>query len=217
MHDDDIDYDTILSEYREDPFGYVDIHTRQTGQIYFNVKIDDKVEGVSGKWRHIKGTKLFGITRERNNKPVFSPSKGVISFIRDDLDGQFVEAGERIMTIRYPLKKREIIDQILRKVLSPFEAPERAKYFFSLDIQSRIEKFGQRSVSIKPGDELLTMSLMKRDTPVYYKGEPGIIHSVYFKPGMTVDQGESLVGICPPEKLPLIETIITRVKAEWTV
>lgn len=216
MYDNDIDYDSILSQYREDPFGYVDIHTRQTGQIHFHVNIDDEVEGLTGKWRHIKGTKLFEINRERNNKPVFSPSKGVISFIRDDLDGQFVEAGERIITIRYPLKKREIIDQILRKVLSPFEAPERAKYFFSLDIQSRIEKFGQRSVSINSGDEVLTMSLMKRDTPVYYKGEPGIIHSVYFKPGMSVDQGEPLLGICPPETLPLIETIITRVKAEWT-
>ena len=60
------------------------------------------------------------------------------------------------------------------------------------------------------------MSLMKRDTPVYYTGEPGIIHSVYFKPGMSVDQGEPLLGVCPPDKLPLIETIITRVKAEWT-
>ncbi|MBC8318750.1 MAG: hypothetical protein H8E41_12665 [Desulfobulbaceae bacterium] len=217
MHDNDIDYDTILSQYREDPFGYVDIHTRQTGQIHFHVNLEDDVEGITGQWHHIKGTKLFEINRERNNKPVFSPSKGVISFIRDDLDGQFVEAGERIITIRYPLKKREIIDQILRNVLTPFVAPERAKYFFSLEIQSRIDKFGQRSVSVKSGDEVLTMSLMKRDTPVYYKGEPGIIHSVYFKPGVSVDQGEPLLGICPPEKLPLIETIITRVKAEWTV
>ncbi len=97
----------------------------------------------------------------------------------------------------------------------PFNAPERAKYFFSLDIQSKIEKFGQRSVSIKPGDEILTMSLMKRDTPVYYEGEPGIIHSLYFQPGVSVEHGETLIGICPEAKLPLIEKIITRVKAEW--
>lgn len=216
MEESTINYEEILRQYKEDPYGYVDIHTQQTGQIHFNVGINDEVEGLTGQWRHIKGTKLFEITRERNNKPVSSPSKGVISFIRDDLDGQFVEAGERIITIRYPLKKREIIEQILRKVLLPFKAPERAKYFFSLDVQSRIEKFGQRSVSICTGDEILTMSLMKRDTPIYYKGEPGIIHSVYFKPGMSVEQGEPLIGICPPEKLPLIESIITRVKAEWT-
>jgi len=216
MEESTIDYEDILSQYKEDPYGYVDIYTQQTGQIHFSVGIDDEVEGLTGEWRHIKGTKLFEMVRERNNKPVFSPSKGVTSFIRDDLDGQFVESGERIITIRYPLKKREIIERILRKVLVPFKAPERAKYFFSLDIQSRIEKFGQRSVSISTGDEILTMSLMKRDTTIYYKGEPGIIHSVYFKPGMSVEQGEPLIGICPPEKLPLIESIITRVKAEWT-
>lgn len=215
MHEDEIDYDKVLGAYREDPYGYVDICTSHTGQIRFNVKLDEQVKGISGKWRHVLGTNLCVLTRERNKKPVFSSTKGVISFIRDDLEGQFVEAGEKIITIKHPLKKREIIEQILRKVLLPFPAPERAKYFFSLDIQSRIEKFGQRSVSIEPGEEIFTMSLMKRDTPVYYQGDPGIIHSVYFQPGVSVDLGDSLIGICPPEKLPLIEKIINRVKAEW--
>ncbi|MCB2182194.1 MAG: hypothetical protein KQH63_09230 [Desulfobulbaceae bacterium] len=215
MHTEEIDYDQVLGDYRKDPYGYVDICTPHTGQIRFNVRLDDKVEGITGKWRHIPGTKLSVLTREGNAKPVFATSRGVISYIRDDLEGQFVEAGEKILTIKHPLKKREIIEQILRKVLLPFPAPERAKYFFSMEIQSRIEKFGQRSISIKPGDELFTMSLMKRDTPVYYQGDPGIIHSVYFQPGVSVDQGEPLVGICPPDKAPLIEKIITRVKAEW--
>ncbi len=215
MYTDEIDYDKVLGKYKEDPFGYVDICTSHTGKIRFNVKLGDQVEGISGKWRHVPGTKLCVLTRERNNKPVHSTASGVISFIRDDLEGQFVEAAEKIFTIKYPLKKREIIEQILRKVLLPFPAPERAKYFFSLDIQSRIEKFGQRSVSIRPGDELFTMSLMKRDTPVYYQGDPGIIHSIYFQNGISVDQGDGLIGICPPDKLPLIEKIINRVKAEW--
>ena len=161
------------------------------------------------------GTLLYVLTRERNPKPIHSSTNGVISFIRDDLDGRFVEAGEKILTIKHPLKKREIIETILRKVLFPFRAPERAKYFFSLDIQSRIEKSGIRSVSINPGDEIFTMSLMKRDIPVCYSGEPGIIHSVYFQPGVTVDQDEPLIGICSQEKLPLIKKIINRVKAEW--
>ncbi|MEW6289660.1 MAG: hypothetical protein AB1545_07370 [Thermodesulfobacteriota bacterium] len=215
MHDNDIDYERILRSYRSDPYGYVDIFTSHTGQIRLHVRLDDKVEGTTGKWHHIPGTQLFTLRRERNNKPIYSTSNGVVSFIRDDLEGRFVEAGEKIITIKHPLKKREIIEQILRQVLLPFQAPERAKYFFSMDIQSRIEKFGQRSVSIKPGDELFTMSLMKRDTPVYYQGAPGIIHSVYFQPGISVDQGAPLIGICPPDKLPLIEKIITRVKAEW--
>jgi hypothetical protein len=215
MHDNEIDYEQILGAYRSDPFGYVDISTAHTGQIRFNVRLGDKVEGTSGMWHHIPGTQLFVLSRERNSKSIFSTSSGVVSFVRDDLEGQFVEAGEKIITIKHPLKKREIIEQILRKVLLPFPAPERARYFFSMEVQARIEKFGQRSVSIKPGDELFTMSLMKRDTPVYYQGAPGIIHSVYFQPGVSIDQGEPLIGICPPEKFPLIEKIITRVKAEW--
>lgn len=215
IHSDDIDYDEVLLAYRHDPYGYVEIRTAHTGQLRLGVRLNDEVEGVTGEWRHIPGTKLFDLIRERNIKPVSAKSKGVISFVRDDLEGEFVEADEHIITIKHPLKKREIIERILRKVLLPFKAPERAKYFFSMDIQSRIEKFGQRSISIQPGDEVFTMSLMKRDTPVYYEGEPGIIHSVYFQPGVSVEQGEPLIGICPPEKHHLIEKIITRVKAEW--
>ncbi|MEJ2691108.1 MAG: hypothetical protein P8130_14430 [Deltaproteobacteria bacterium] len=146
---------------------------------------------------------------------IHSPSNGIVTELKKELDGEFVEAGEKVMTLRHPLKKKEIIDRLLRKVLFPFVAPERAKYFFAMDIQARIEKFGQRSVSIKPGEELFTMSLMKRDIPVYYDGEPGIIHTVYFQPGVSVDQGEPLVGICAPDKLPLIQKIINRVKVEW--
>ncbi len=211
----EIDYDTILSQYRQDPFAYEDILSKHSGTIQFNVREGGKVEGTTGEFHHIKGTLLFELTRERNKKAIFSEANGEVSFLRSDLDGKFVEAGEKIMTIRHPLKKREIIERILREVLVPFKAPEKAKYYFALDIQNRIEKFGQRSVNVKAGDELLTMSLMKRDTPVYYEGETGIIHSVYFSSGQSVDQGDPLVGICPPEILPLVEKIITRVKAEW--
>jgi biotin carboxyl carrier protein len=215
MHHEDIDFDEIISRYKADPFDYVDIHSVHTGRIRFQVEVGSGVEGESGEWRHIPGTTLYVINRERNSKPVHSSTNGEISFIRDDLEGQFVEAGEKIITIKHPLTKREIIDGILREVLYPFTAPERAKYFFSMDIQSRIDKYGQREVSVKPGDEIFTMSLMKRETPVYYEGEPGIIHSMYFKPGESVDQGQPLIGICPKETLPLIQKIITRVKAEW--
>lgn len=214
MHD-EIDYDQILSQYRADPFEYIAVKTSHTGRLQFKAAEGDAVEGVTGEWNHIKGTLLFHLERERNVKPVHSTDNGVVSSVERALDGQFVEAGETVMTIRHPLKKREIIDRILRNVLSMFVAPERAKYFFALDIQSRIEKHGQRSISIKPGDEILTMSLMKRDRPVLYQGEPGIIHSVYFAPGATIDQGQPLIGICAEETLPLIQKIIARVKSEW--
>ena len=215
--DNGIDFDEILNNYRSDPYGYVDIETIHTGRVHFKVQQDDDVLGPSGEWRHIPGTVLYELDRERNRKRIYSATNGTVSFLRDDLEGKFIDAGEKLITLRYPLKKREVIERILRTVLYPFHAPERAKYFFALDIQSRIEKFGQRSVTIKPGDELLTMSLMKRDIPVYYTGRPGIIHSVYFQPGISIDQGEPLVGICATEKQPLIQKIIMRVKAEWKV
>ena len=211
----DIDFDEIISKYKADPFDYVGIHSVHTGRIRFKVKVGSVVEALSGEWDHIPGTPLYLLNRERNPKMINSPTNGEVSFVRDDLEGQFVEAGEKIIIIKHPLKKKEIIDGILKKVLYSFNAPERAKYFFSPDIQSKIEKYGQREIFINPGDELFTMSLMKRESSVYYEGEPGIIHSVYFKQGAGVDLGEPLIGVCAKEQLPMIQRIITRVKAEW--
>ena len=215
MTQQDIHFDEILSRYRSDPFHYVDIHAIHAGQVRYLLEEGAEVEGQSGEWKHIPGTRLYQITRERNAKVVTSQTNGTISALRKELDGEFVEAGEHLLTIRHPLKKKEIIESILQEVLFIFSAPERARYYFSLDIQSRIDQKGARSVFIQPGDEIITMSLMKRDTPVYYSGEAGIVHSVYFKPGDSVDQGTPLIGVCPKNKLPLIQKIITRVKAEW--
>lgn len=215
MTQQDIHFDEILNRYRADPFHYVDIHAIHAGQVRYLLEEEATVEGQSGEWKHIPGTRLYQITRERNAKVVTSQTNGTISALRKELDGEFVEAGEHLLTIRHPLKKKEIIESILQEVLIIFSAPERARYYFSLDIQSRIEQKGARSVFIQPGDEIITMSLMKRDTPVYYSGEAGIIHSVYFKPGDSVDQGTPLIGVCPKNKMPLIQKIITRVKAEW--
>lgn len=215
MLEQDIDFDAILSQYRSDPFDYMAVHTSHTGRLRFKVREGDAVEGISGKFHHIPGTLLYELERERNLKQVTAVINGQVDMVRNDFEGGFVEAGEHILTIKHPLKKREIIEYILRQVLTPYRAPEKAKYFYALDLQARIDKYGQRAVAIKPGDEILTMSLMKRDTPVYYDGEPGIIHSVYFKPGVSVEQGEPLFGVCPQDRLPLIERIITRVKAEW--
>jgi len=211
----DIHFDKIINRYRSDPFHYVDIFAVHAGRVGFLVDDGAEVEGVSGEWKHVPGTRLYEITRERNAKVVSAQTNGTVSSLRKELDGEFVEAGEKLMTIRHPLKKKEIIESILQEVLFIFPAPERARYYFSMDIQSRIDQKGARSVFIQPGDEIITMSLMKRDTPVYYTGEAGIIHSVYFKPGDSVNLGTPLIGVCPQNKLPLIQKIITRVKAEW--
>lgn len=215
MSEQEIHFDEVISKYRNDPFDYIDVYSIHAGQVRYLVNEGDEVDGMSGEWKHIPGTGLYEITRERNSKVITSKTNGTVSELRKELEGEFVEAGEKLMTIRHPLKKKEIIESILQEVLYLFPAPERARYYFAMDVQSRIDQKGARSVFIKPGDEIITMSLMKRDTPVFYNGEPGIIHSVYFKPGDTIDQGIPLIGICAEEKLPLIQKIITRVKAEW--
>jgi hypothetical protein len=211
----EIDFDAILGKYHSDPFDYVEISATHTGRVSFKIAEGDTVKSQGGEWLHIPGTPLFEITRERNPKLVTAKTNGTISSIRTELEGQFVEAGEKLLTIRHPLKKKEVIEGILKEVLYLFPAPERAKYFFSLDIQSRIEKKGARAITINPGDEIIIMSLMKRDTPIYYTGEAGVIHSVYFSPGVSVDQGQPLIGVCALDKLPLIQKVITRVKADW--
>ncbi len=211
----EIDFDEILAKYRSDPYNYVDITAPHTGVVNFLVEKGNGVDAPSGEWTHIPGTALFSITRERNQKTVNAPINGIVSEISIECENQFVEAGEKLLTIRHPLKKKEIIEAILKDVLYLFPAPETAKFFFSMDIQSRIDKKGTRGVTIRSGDEAFTMSLMKRDTPVYYSGDEGVIYSIYFKPGVSVQQGDPLIGVCQADKLPLIQKVITRVKAEW--
>lgn len=211
----EIDFDAIIGKYKSDPYDYIEVTAIHTGVVNFKVQKGDEVDSPSGEWTHIPGSPIYEINRERNPKVVTSQINGTISSLNAELEGKFVEAGEVLMTIRHPLKKKEIIENIFKEVLYLFPAPEKAKYFFALDIQSRIEKKGARSISISPGDEIITMSLMKRDTPIYYEGEPGVIHSVYFKPGISIEQGSPLIGVCAPDKVPLIQKIITRVKADW--
>lgn len=212
---DEIDFDELLSKYKSDPYEYVDVYAVHTGKITFKVMEGQQVDAASGEWLQVPGTSLYEINRERNPKIIVAQTNGTVTGIITELDGRFVEAGEKLMTIKHPLKKKEIIENIFREVLYLFYAPETAKYFFSMDIQSRIDKKGARSITIDQGEEIITMSLMKRDTPVYYNGERGVIHSIYFKPGISVKQGEPLIGVCALEKLPLIQKIITRVKADW--
>ena len=212
---DEIDFDELLSKYKSDPYDYVDVYAVHTGKITFKVMEGQQVDAASGEWLQVPGTSLYEINRERNPKIIVAQTNGTVTGIVTELDGRFVEAGEKLMTIKHPLKKKEIIENIFREVLYLFYAPETAKYFFSMDIQSRIDKKGARSITIEPGEEIITMSLMKRDTPVYYNGERGVIHSIYFKPGISVKQGEPLIGVCALEKLPLMQKILTRVKADW--
>ncbi len=211
----ELDFDALLTKYKADPFEYVDVLAVHTGRVSFKVVEGEEVLAPSGEWLQVPGTMLYEINRERNPKIISARINGTVLQVNSILDGQFVESGEQLMTIKHPLKKKDIIENILKEVLSLFHAPETAKYFFALDIQTRMEKEAAQSVTIDPGQEILTMSLMKRDTPVYYNGERGVVYSIYFKPGLSVSEGDPLIGICAPDKLPLIEKIITRVEADW--
>ncbi len=197
------------------PFECIDVQAVHTGRVVMKLAAGDEVFAPSGEWMQVPGTVLYEITRERNHKLIKAHYNGTVEKVHTEFDGQFVEAGETLMTIKHPLKKKEVIEQLLKDVLFFFPAPETASYFFSVDVQRQVDRKGARVVTIEPGDEVLTMSLMKRDAPVYYDGEKGVIHSVYFKQGVTVERGEPLIGVCSHDKLPVIEKIITKVRADW--
>lgn len=175
-----------------------------------------RVEGPGGTWLHRPGTLLYNLERERNRIPVHAHVSGTIKDIQSHLNGTFVEANTYLMSICHPMSKDEIIDKILKQVLVTFKAPERAKYFFPPEIAGNLEKKGFGSILVNPGEEIVVMSLMKRDTPLVYTGESGIIYSIYFQPNVTVDQGEPLLGICPPSKLDYVSDIIQRIRNEWS-
>ena len=102
----EIDFDELLKKYKSDPFDYVDIFAVHTGRVSFRVIEGAEVQAPGGEWQQIPGTPLYEINRERNPKGVAAQTNGTVSMIRTELDGQFVEAGEKLMTIRHPLKKR---------------------------------------------------------------------------------------------------------------
>ena len=52
-------------------------------------------------------------------------------------------------------------------------APERAKYYFVPQIDTKIKVSGCRSVSVYEGMELFIVSRMKREMPLYYTGPDG--------------------------------------------
>jgi biotin carboxyl carrier protein len=211
----DINLNDLLRRYRSHPFEDYPVETPHTGIVSFKVKEGQAVKGPGGEWLHRPGTLLYVIERERSTKRVAALWSGQVGGIRLDLEGQFVEAGESLLSIRHQLDKEEIIDRILTQVLYTLPAPQRARYFLTPEISAKMEKRPEEDVFVESGDEVLIMSLMKRDTAISYKGVPGALYKVYFKSGDTVEQGFPLLGICPPDKLQYVQKVIQRIRTEW--
>lgn len=206
----------LLAEIKASPYKTLDVTAPHTGAVHFaGLKPGDRVNGVSGTYKEKPGTLLVTLTREHNDKKLTAPEAGEVVAVAENLEGHFVESGELLLTLRHYLSKKEVIDLILKKALSLFCAPERAKYYFIPEIDKKLKVSGKRSVKVHEGMEMFIVSRMKRETPLAYTGPDGLIYAVYFHRGDNIDAEQPLIGVCPEDQLPLIEEVVTRVQSEW--
>lgn len=207
----------LLERIKAQPFREIVIRTPHTGHLSFaQMKIGDHVHGPEGKWKEKPGTHLATLERERNPKPICAPEKGELATLHTELEGCFVEANTPIATIRHQLTREEVEHSILQKALYLFLAPERAKYYFTPEVDKKIHASDNGpSVKVKDGMEVLIMSRMKREVHLQYKGPEGVIYAIYFKHNENIDAGKPLLGVCTQEQLPEIQEVIMRIKTEW--
>jgi len=211
-----IDVKDLLRELREEPYEKIVIRAPHSGRVEFVVQEPGtKVAGASGTWKETSGTLLARLEREQNKKPLFAPQKGEIMSFAGIQSGQFVQAGQELMTIRHFLTREEVIDRILRRSLSLFPAPEKGKYYFFPDVDIKIKTKGSQTVHVEDGMELFILSRMKRETSVRYSGPAGIIYAVYFETNDSVDRNSPLIGVCPESELGKIQEVISRVQSDW--
>ncbi|MFN3567893.1 MAG: hypothetical protein ACK4UR_03175 [Caldimicrobium sp.] len=207
-----------LQKFKANPYKIFPVATPHTGRIIeFKVKEGDNVTGPSGQWLEKPGTPLFILEREKNQKIIRAIYNGIVQNLKSDLLGKFVEAGEIVLEIKHPLTQEEIISEILLSSLYVISAPETARYILSPELSQKIEKKGLKNVKVNEGDELIIMTYMKRERPLYLQ-EKGtfIIFQLYFKPFDIVQAGDPLLGLCPVEDLPYLEKIIQRIREEWS-
>lgn len=211
-----IDVPALLEEIKSSPYRDIVIRAPHTGRVTFaGARKGDRVFGPSGQWKEKPGTVLAVLERERNPKPICSPEKGELSEVFLALEGTFVHAGTPLAVLRHMLTREEVQALILKKTLYLFCAPERAKYYFTPEVDKKIRASDAHSVSVRDGMEILIMSRMKREIPLDYSGPEGVIYSVYFSYNENMDAGAPLLGICPSDQLPVIQDVIMRVQTEW--
>ncbi|HIC90573.1 MAG TPA: hypothetical protein EYP21_00615 [Syntrophaceae bacterium] len=211
----EVDLHDLLLKYKSHPYELVRIQTPHTGRVEFKVEDGMAISGPKGKWQEIRGTLLYILERQKNPKPMYAPIDGTVVEVQTHLDGAFVESDEYLMSIKHPMNKEEVISKILCELLHIFRAPEKAKYLYSPQLAAKMGDKKEKEVVIQPGDEILIMSRMKRDIPLVYKGEPGVIYRTYFSPTRLVDQGEPLLGICPVEKITSVTRLVQQIHLEW--
>lgn len=211
-----MDVKALLQELREEPYEKIVIRAPHAGTVEFVHDIlGTKVVGPSGMWKEKPGTLLVYLEREKNKKPLYAPHKGEIMALADLQPGEFVQAGQELMTIRHYLTREEVIGRILRKSLSLFLAPEKGKYYFVPEVDIKIKTKGSQSVPVEEGLELFILSRMKRETAVRYTGPSGIIYAVYFESNDSVERDSPLIGVCPQDQLDQIQEVVRRVQSDW--
>ena len=199
-----LDVTSLLEEIKASPFEEQEIVAPHTGVVTFgSLKLGDKVIGPNGTWKDGPGTLIATITRERNPKPLNAVQKGEVCAIHSELEGTYVQAGTPLATIRHFLSKDEVLRILLKQALNLFVAPERAKYYFVPQIDTKIKVSGTcRSVSVYEGMELCIVSRMKREMPaVLHRPGRARLPAVYFEHNENVDAGSPLIGVCPPDQL----------------
>lgn len=211
-----IDISGVLEEIKASPYRDIVIASPHSGVVAFaKIKLGDKVEGPCGQWKEKKGAKIATIERERNPKDIFAHEKGEIVKLNTELEGKFVEAGTPLAVLRHLLTRSEVERMILQKSLYLFRAPERAKYYFTPEVDKKIRASDANSVTVREGMELMIMSRMKREAPLRYSGPDGVIYAIYFKYNENMDAGAPLIGVCPRDQLAAIQDVVMRVQTEW--
>ncbi len=208
--------DEILEKIRRIPYKIYPVKTPHTGYIRsFEVKNGSRVNGPSGKWKEKPGTPLFVLERERNLKVIRAKIEGEVVNLREELLNRFVEADEVILEIKHSYSLEEIISQVLLKALYIIKAPETARYFLAPEFSKKLEKM--EKFPVRKGEEVLIMTFMKRETPIYFDKEGDFIfYKIFFKHGELVEEGKPLLGFCEKEKLPYLQKILSKIKKEFS-
>jgi hypothetical protein len=209
-----LDLEEIIERYKAEPYESFPMSAPHTGQVRFFVREGERVEGPSGNWRERPGSPLYSLRRQGNPKRIGAPTNGAVADLQAALEGGFVAAGTYLMTIKHPMTRQEVVARVLQEVLYIFRAPEKAKYFYVPELAAKLDK-DKGKVLVQRGEEILIMSRMKRDAPVIYDGQSGIIYASYLRPNASVPAGEPLLGVCPPERLDYVCRLVQRINLEW--